>query len=900
MTRNGFRVSIVAFALALAGCGGGGSSDGNTTPPPTTTTYDLAGRISMAETAAVDSDLNDVNQTDRVSNDSPSAPQALDAPVLLVGTVNELGLGPAGPNQAAGDYDDFFAADLVAGQVIELEFAAEPSSNDVDLYVANADGSSIGASAGTDTRYECVRISTTGRYLIDVNAFKGASIYNLRIGAPGTGGTCANSTAALNFNPQELLAVPWPAGSRVQAAAVTGGVSAGSAAALLQQGGVTAAPTQGLGPQLLQLPASSSARVQGLGRLAAATGRVQAATAATARTGEPAAISALRYAKQLRATGLYQDVHPNWFMQRTALVGSFPPNDRNYAYQRWHYEQINLPAAMARLQALPSQPATRPVVAVIDDGVVLNHPDLAPQLFSVGRTFISRNTAGDGNLASGDNLSTRADNPVFHGTHVAGTVAASTFDGDFGAGVAPMAQILPLRVFPPDGGATLLDVVNAMLYAARLANNSGTLPSRAADVINMSLGADTVCPTAYQNAVNQVRAAGVIVVAAAGNSARNDLGRAVGVGTPANCGGVIAVSALDARKQLTFYSNTGAGVTVAGPGGDTSQSTSGSGAPDGIYSSVATFDASGNRLASFGPMMGTSMASPHVAGVMALMRYVNPALTPGQIDTLFASGALTDDLASLGRDSSTGWGLINARKAVDAALAAAGSSTPLPSGAIVATPSSLDFGSFASTATLDLSDTGSSGERVTAITSSSAAVTVSGPAPANTSGLGRYTLTLNRNLLPIGTSYPTVTFQLQPSRTLVVQLSVTRTATGTAAAGNFGPIYVVVRDPDGSDSQTVLASYAAGHYQWQLSGWNHARAVVLSGADLDNDDFICQRGEPCGVYPISSAGGDAGVIDLSGNRSDLDMQLAPVGSFSAAAAGLQALRPGDSAAGVRR
>jgi serine protease len=897
MTRNGLRTAIITMALTLAGCGGGGGSSGTTNPPPPTA-YNLAGSISVAENAAVDSDLNDINQAGRVSNDSPDAPQALSAPVLLVGTVNEAGSGPAGPNQAAGDYDDGFAVDLVAGQVIELEFAAEPSSNDVDLYVYTPGLTQVGASNGTGTRYECVRISTDGRYLIDVNSFKGASIYNLRIGAPGTGGACANSTTALNFNPQELLAVPWQAATRAQAAA-NGGTSAGSAAALLQQGGVTAAPTQGLGPQLLKLPTSSSARVQGLSRLAAASGRVQAAAATTA-SGEPAAITALRYAKQLRATGLYQDVHPNWFMERTLLVGSFPPNDRNYAYQRWHYEQINLPAAMARLQALPSQPTRRPVVAVIDDGVVLNHPDLAPQLFSVGRAFISRTTGGDGNLASGDNISTRADNPVFHGTHVAGTVAASTFDGDFGAGVAPMAQILPLRVFPPNGGATLLDVVNAMLYAAGLPNNSNTVPSRAADVINMSLGADTVCPTAYQNAVNQVRNVGVIVVAAAGNSARNDQGRAVSVGTPANCNGVIAVSALDARKQLTFYSNTGAGVTVAGPGGDTSQSTSGSGAPDGIYSSVATFDAAGTRLASFGPMMGTSMASPHVAGVMALMRYVNPNLTPGQIDTLFSSGALTDDLASLGRDSSTGWGLINARKAVDAALTAAGSSAPLPSGAIVATPSALDFGSFATTATLDLSDTGSSGERVTAITSSSPAVTVSSPAPANASGLGRYTLTLNRSLLAIGTHYPTVTFQLQPSRTLVVQLSVTRTATGTAAVGNFGPIYVIVMDPDSSDSQTVLADYAAGRYQWQLSGWKHPRAVVLSGADLDNDDFICQRGEPCGVYPISSTGGEAGVIDLSGNRSDLDMQLAPVGSFSAAAASLQALRPLGSAAGVRR
>ncbi len=106
------------------------------------------------------------------------------------------------------------------------------------------------------------------------------------------------------------------------------------------------------------------------------------------------------------------------------------------------------------------------------------------------------------------------------------------------------------------------------------------------------------------------------IVAAAGNG-----GNALAVGTCANCAGTITVGATNAQRQP-----------------------------------------------SFGPLQGTSMATPHVAGVLALMRYLHPGLTPAQLDSLLAQGALTDDLGATGRDTQYGWGLINARKAVDAAI----------------------------------------------------------------------------------------------------------------------------------------------------------------------------------------------------------------------------------------
>jgi serine protease len=277
------------------------------------------------------------------------------------------------------------------------------------------------------------------------------------------------------------------------------------------------------------------------------------------------------------------------------------------------------------------------LVAVIDDGIVSDHPDLAPQLYSAGRAFISVNTEGDADRTSAENLATAADQPVFHGTHVAGTVGAATFDGIGGAGTAPMAQLLPLRVFPANSGARTIDVIAAMRYAAALSNRTGFVPNKRADVINMSLGSDNPCDGAYRTAIADVRAAGTIVVVAAGNSGRNNSGVRAAVGSPANCTGAIAVSATDARRKIANYSSTGSEVVVAGPGGDASVSTTGSGAPDNVYSDIGTFDANGQRQPAFGGMQGTSMASPHVAGVMALMRYVNPQLTVAQVDTLLST-----------------------------------------------------------------------------------------------------------------------------------------------------------------------------------------------------------------------------------------------------------------------
>ena len=866
-------------------------------PAPTPSSFNLSGTLLVAPTSRVDSDANDTSQisqgTYRV-NDTVATAQPLQAPFLLTGTVNEIFTGPRGNNYGVGDEDDYFAVDLVAGQVVELEFASDPAQADVDLYVLSSTGAALGSSIGVSTRFECVRITTSGRYIINVYAYDNASIYNLRIGAPGSAGNCANSALPLATTSGHLLARARPLPPSELAKATRMLQAAGIAQARLLAQGSPGGAEAAL-PHWLALPASSESRALALARLAGKSGeetrarRLSALRAQPVQTADDLALentlAQMKLAKALQQTGAFEYVQLDRLATTQTLVGEFPPNDRSYNLQRWHYEQINLPAAMSRITQLPSQPAQRPVVAVIDDGVMLDHPDLQPQLFSSGRAFISNTVAGDGNTASGDNTAVAADEPVFHGTHVAATVAAATFDGIGVAGSAPMAQVLPLRVFrPSSGGARQVDIINAMLYAARLSNNSGTLPARRADVINLSLGGDFPCDAAYADAINRVRAAGVVVVAAAGNSGRNDLGQRVAVGAPANCSGVVAVSALDAQKRLTRYSNSGSALTVAAPGGDLRQSSTGSGAPDGVFSALGAFDASGRRLPSSGPYQGTSMAAPHVAGVIALMRYVNPAIGVAQVDSLFASGALTDDLGNPGRDLDTGFGLINAGKAVTAALGAAGTPPPpAPAGRVLASPSSIDFGSFQTTATLELALSAAGTETVTSITSDNSRVSVTPTAVNPSTRLGTYTITVNRVGLAAGAIFPRLTVNVAPARSFTVQLSVTQPVAGgsAAAGGDLGPLYVLLINPaDDRVVRSILATRGSNGYSWNAAGWTLPQVQIIAGGDLDNDTVICQRGEACGAFPVLPPGRDLTVITLNGNRNDLAIEVAPLSGIS--------------------
>jgi serine protease len=254
------------------------------------------------------------------------------------------------------------------------------------------------------------------------------------------------------------------------------------------------------------------------------------------------------------------------------------PDDPCFRYQ-WHLNQIKLPEAWKLGQGKGV------TVAVIDTGVS-KVPDLGDTKIAAGYNFVADNE--------------RAEDDHGHGTHVAGTIAQATNNKLGVGGVAFGATILPLKVLSADGRGSMAAIAQAIRYAA----------DHGAKVINMSLGGPLPVVT-IRHAIDYARDKGVVVVAAAGNDGR---GR---VSYPARYPGVLAVASTQFDERTTFYSNWGKEIDIAAPGGNTRIDQNGDGKPDGVLqNTIVPNDISRTDYLWF---MGTSMASPHVAGVAALV-----------------------------------------------------------------------------------------------------------------------------------------------------------------------------------------------------------------------------------------------------------------------------------------
>ncbi len=346
---------------------------------------------------------------------------------------------------------------------------------------------------------------------------------------------------------------------------------------------------------------------------------------------------------------------PNWRLHALAT-----PNDEFYPFQ-WHYAAMNLDNAWT-LETGQTQPVT---VAVIDSGIVA-HPDLVGNLLP-GYDFITDpSVAADGDARDADPTDLGQESG-YHGSHVAGTVAASTNNSAGVAGVSWGAQLVPVRALGVTGGGTVSDILEAIVWAA--GENVPGVPANPnpASVINMSLGANIgqPCPAEIGAVFRSLGAAGKVIVAAAGN---DNLDTATFF--PASCEGVVTVGATGPTGTRAPYSNYGPAVDLMAPGGDILQTLTvgGSSFPAGVLSTV--FDDAAQSFA-YAFYQGTSMASPHVAGLVALMKARNPALTFDQTLAQLQSAAAPLSAAACLRPSGTdcGAGLINAATALGGSAA---------------------------------------------------------------------------------------------------------------------------------------------------------------------------------------------------------------------------------------
>ena len=785
--------------------------------------WTLSGSVLASSSQAVDGDTNDTASL-YTPNDTLSSAQELANPVTLGGYVNQPGAGAEGRSQISGDVDDYFRLTLLEGQSVTL-LVADFEDADADLYLYNESGDVIDFSVETG-EIEAVTAPENGTYLANVTAFVGGTNYILAVGSQAL----PTARADAEVVPGEI--VMEFADSAVLAPGFFDADLAYQMGMRERAGGPGRA-------RLLEIIANQAERQ----RLGSAAHRRDHFRTAQAKARWETLVSV----KNLRQRPGVHYAEPNYRV-RPALE----PNDSAYPLQ-WHYPLIGLPAAWDVTVGDPGV-----IVAVIDTGIFSGHPDLAGQLVP-GYDFVRDPTAdGNGIDPNPEDPGDQANpgNSRFHGTHVAGTVAARGNNRIGVAGVAWGARIMPLRALD-DGGGTSYDVAQAVRFAAGLANDSGTLPASPAAIINLSLSGEGFSQV-NQALYREVRDLGIIVVASAGNEATD------APAYPAAYDAVIGVSAVDAQRELASYSNRGIAVDIAAPGGDGSTDFNGDGYPDGVLSTSGSIDAGSVEFA-YTFLNGTSMAAPHVAGVMALMKSINPDLTGRQVESLLQSGSLTDDLGSPGRDDNYGHGLINARKAVEAALASIGQ-VFTPPAALRASSQSLNFGSTREQLEITFSNGGSGNLRVLGVSSDASWLSIA-PLDIDNSGLGRYRLQVERRGLADGLYAATVTARSSANGLQVRALL----SVGDAAVADVGILYIIVYDPavDAPVAQRI-ARVEAGRYAYRFPDLAAGRYQLFAGTDADNDLFICDVGEACGAWLNTD---EPGLITLDQDRNNIDFPI---------------------------
>jgi len=836
-------VSIFCLLFALFSCKSGGGDSGSVNK------YRVSGTIFAAENSAIDSDVND-NFADYQSNDRFDEAQELLNPVILGGYVNTPRTGWVGENgdvgrsYYTGDVNDYYSITLTENQSITLSIADNHVDLDLWLYDDNEPPNLVDESRDPKAITESVSATSSGQYFIRVEAWSGASNYVLVVGQPVASATVLDHRMQEDFMPGNVIVAFNDIGPAIHNDLKQPSRSAYKA--------MTHKSTILDHIQVYKFTPDTADQVfRSMGIPSMESNR---ALYQTIDPDQQLKLDTLRIIDALNKDPRVRYAEPNY--RRYPLL--FEPNDPEYSEQ-WHYPLINLPEAWDVTQGQDV------IVAVIDTGILKNHPDIDEQLSADGGyDFISRtNTSNDGDGIDSDPEDPGDDeegDSSFHGTHVSGTVAAETDNLMGVAGVAFQAKIMPLRALGVGGGYTD-DILECMKYAAGLPNVSGVTPAQPAHIINMSIGGggrqqstqeviDIITKDPYN----------VIIVAAAGNESTDTLSY------PASYNGVISVSAVRPDKELASYSNFGSKIDVAAPGGDFP--------PVGecVLSTDGDDSDGGSIRNGYNSKCGTSMASPHMAGVVALMKALQPDMTPTDLDALLANGILTEDLESDGasvRNDFFGYGLIDAFKAVTAV------EDHLPT-LLLVDKASLDFGNeVTGTDQIIITLTKSNDNELIDVQSpivSASWLTVEPDPSVYSQGLGEYTVNVDRSQVATdGPYYASITFISTQNS---VEVSVVMYKGDITVVGDSGLHYVLLLDGDTFDTveaDKVFVDRLNGTYSYSFPSVAEGRYVVFAGTDSDNDFLVGDPGEARGAYVSPS---QSIYLNVSRDLSGIDFDTA--------------------------
>ena len=461
------------------------------------------------------------------------------------------------------------------------------------------------------------------------------------------------------------------AGSRLPAAATF------SAPPVVERLIITPHPARG-GKLSAQLANGEHGRLSAMADRPLSVERKLSGRAHLIRLDKPVSVNEARaLAAKLRDSGEIESAEPDLRMQ----AQNIQPNDPGYASTpgQWHYKAptgANLGGADIPAAWDITLGSGNIDVAVLDTGY---RPHVDLQAMLPGYDFVSSiSMSNDGDARDADardpgdyvaanecGSGSAAARSSWHGTHVMGTIAALMNNGLYGTGIAPNVRLLPVRVLGKCGGYTS-DIVDGMRWAAGLEVPGVPRNAYPARIINLSLGSSGACSAAFQSAVNDVNAAGAMVVVATGNGGYDSINQ------PANCNGVLAVTAHSIDGDNADYANIGAQTLISAPGGGCGtlayDCIVGSSANGPVVYSLGNTGTSAPVADSYALKRGTSMAAPHVSGTIALMLSLNPNMTRSEVMSILRASArpfpLVSACAMAGNEGLCGAGMLDTQAAL--------------------------------------------------------------------------------------------------------------------------------------------------------------------------------------------------------------------------------------------